>query len=151
MKDVDRISKLRDAAGSLCDGLASVEEAVLSERLSSLTREEFERLCNHFRRAEVLQGLRGYLRHLLVYAASGGILFWGMTRVSAHWLILLMLLGVVLILVSLCLDALDYVELERRCARGLHLRVSDVVFGGNGPIAAVREFRRSLDRREPAA
>lgn len=151
MGDASRIAKLRDAAGELFPMFESYGEQSLARRLEALSSNEFDELCVSFRKAEVLTGMRGYLKTLLVCLVCGGALVWSSTRTSEPWVILLMLTGVVLILVALCLDVLSYVDLEKRCVKGLGMRVSDVVFGGGAAVGAVRDFRRSLGDGETLA
>lgn len=151
MGDASRIAKLRDAAGELFPMFEAYGEQPIARRLEALSSNEFDELCVSFRKAEVLTGMRGYLKTLLVCLVSGGALVWSSTRTSEPWVILLMLTGVVLILVALCLDVVSYVDLEKRCVSGLGMRVSDVVFGGVAPVGAVRDFRRSLGDGETLA
>lgn len=148
MGSEDRITTFKDAAAWLYEEPAFEDEG-MRQCLDKLGADEFGRLCVSFRKAEVLEGMLGYFRRFAVCGVSAALLLWAAPRISAHWLILLSIVGAALILASLCFDVISYVELERRCVRGLGMRVGDVIFEGSGARGVVREFSRSLRTRVP--
>ena len=139
-----RVVTFREAAGELLEDMPKADEARLERRLGTLSASQFDDLCVSFRKAEVLEGMMGYLRRMFVNLACGGILLWSAERLSARWI-------VVLILTSICLDVLSYMRLERRCEQGLGLKVRDVIFQGREPMSAVEEFCRSLGTPDSVA
>lgn len=146
-----RVVTFREAAGELLEDMPKADEARLERRLGTLSASQFDDLCVSFRKAEVLEGMMGYLRRMFVNLACGGILLWSAERLSARWIVVLMIVGAALILTSICLDVLSYMRLERRCEQGLGLKVRDVIFQGREPMSAVEEFCRSLGTPDSVA
>ena len=146
-----RVVTFREAAGELLEDMPKADEARLERRLGTLSASQFDDLCVSFRKAEVLEGMMGYLRRMFVNLACGGILLWSAERLSAHNHEHHDPAGAALILTSICLDVLSYMRLERRCEQGLGLKVRDVIFQGREPMSAVEEFCRSLGTPDSVA
>ncbi len=145
MDATERWDTFRDVAKDSLAGLDETGLRVAKDRVERLSDEGFADLCASFRAAEVRSGMGWLARRLVVYLVAGGLIVWSLPRLAAAWALVLALVGAALVLLSICLDTLSFVRLERRCLKGLGLSAVDVLLLGPGAARIAREFHDGLD------